>query len=179
MSFTEIYAVTKKGNPIFIGEAKNSNLGAMWIWVNLFNKYIKNNDKKYFNNHFNEIWNLIQNKNLFIYEKIVLVSTFDQFILLKEELDLFLKCLNRFNKSSLINSEDILNPNLVEQEIILLNHKKYNKYIGFIWNQTCVNGDKKQAYNIEGDKNYYSIQNYLGQSLEELISEFENKNNFN
>lgn len=175
MSYTEIYAVTKKGNPIFIGEAKNSHLGAMWIWVKLFDKYIKNNEKKYFNNHWQEIWDLVKNNKLSIYEKIVLVSTFDQFILLKEELDLFLKCLNKFNKSYLINDEDVLNPNLIEQEIILLNNKKFNKYIGFIWNQTSVNSDKKQAYNFEGEKNYYSIQDYLGKSLSELIKEFENE----
>lgn len=175
MSYTEIYAVSKKGNPIFIGEAKNAHLGAMWIWVNLFDKYIKNNEKKYFNNHWQETWDLVKNNKLSIYEKIVLVSTFDQFILLKEELDLFLKCLNKFNKSYLINDEEVLNPNLIEQEIILLNNKKFNKYIGFIWNQTSVNGDKKQAYKIEGEKNYYSIQDYLGQSLAELIKEFENE----
>lgn len=173
MSYTEIYAVTKKGNPIFIGEAKNAHLGAMWIWSLLFDKYIKNNEKKYFNNHWQEIWDLVKNKKLSTYEKVVLISTFDKFILLKEELDLFLKCLNLFNKLSLINNE--LNPNLIEQEKILLNNKKYNKYIGFIWNQTSVNGDRKQAYNIEGEKNYYSIQDYLEKSLEELIEEFENE----
>lgn len=156
MSYTELYGITKKGNFKLVMEIQNAHLGAMWIWNVLFDKYLKS--EKSFSESFQKIWDLIKSPALTKDEKVVLCSTFDFFVLKHEDIDIFINSLGKFIES-FKDGEGKLNPNLSKQIEEIENLKKYNKYTGYIYNQTSVNRfDYKTKYL---DENYFSVKDVL------------------
>lgn len=144
MSYTELYGVTKKGNFKLVNEFENASLGGLWIWKMLFDKYLKK--EEYFNESFKKIWDLIKSPELKEYEKIVLCSTFDYFVLKPEDIDEFVAALEIFI-NEFKDSEGLLNPNLSKQIQEIKKLKKYSKYIGYVYNQSSVGSiDDKNKY---------------------------------
>lgn len=137
MSYTEIYAITKKRKLVLVGEIKQAQLGCLWIWTKLLNEYFP--DKKPTLENFSFVWNLINSgdKQLDFFEIDVLKSTFDTYICKKDFAEQLSESLKLFNEK--YSNLDNLNPNLKEQFEILSKLSKYNKYICFVFNQTSVN----------------------------------------
>lgn len=154
MSETQLFGVTKKSNLILIGECKNSFYGARCIWQTMYEKYIP--DKKYLDmDELNKVWEL-QNKNIDYCDKVILISTFDRFFLLKDELPEYLEMLKQF----IVNNSLQQNENLNKQNSILKKVLSFNKYIGYVWNQTSINECIWQNYNFLISKNHFSIKDY-------------------
>ncbi len=152
MSYTEIYAITKKHNLIKIGEIKNSLLGCKWIWNKLLNKYFPNKVASLEN--YQLLWHLANSESntLNLFEKVVLKSTFDYYICDNQQalaLSHYLDEFNLFYSKFDENLKLSLNPNLKEQSEILLKKSKYNKYIRFVFNQTSINECLWKNVNLE------------------------------
>lgn len=156
MSYTELYGVTKNGNFKLVNKFENASLGGLWIWKMLFDKYLK--EEKYFNESFKKIWDLIKSPKLKEYEKIVLCSTLDYFVLKPKDIDEFVTALELFI-NEFKDSEGILNPNLSKQIQEIKKLKRYSKYIGYVYNQSSVSSiDDKNKYL---DNVYFSFKSAL------------------
>ena len=154
MSETQIFALTKKQNLILLGECKNSFHGAKCIWEVLYKKYIPNN--KYLDlEELQKVWNL-QREEIDKCDKIILISTFDWFILYHDELPEYLTMLKQF----IINHNLEENNNLKQQVNILEKTLNFNKYIGYVWNQTSVNECLWRDYNFNTYQVHFSIKTY-------------------
>lgn len=135
MSSTEIFAITKKRNLVLVGSIKQSQLGCIWIWNKLLKRYFP--DKKPNLENYNLVWGLAKTNNLDSFEYDVLDSTFDNYICKKENSLKLAESLELFNEKYSENNN--LNPNLKEQAEIFKKISKFNKYIGFVFNQTSIN----------------------------------------
>lgn len=165
MSRTEIYGFGKDGNIISQNEARNSFLGAMFIWTTLEKKYLPSLpiphwkkfdnfdgiEKEYYSRastlkpeNMKEIWSLIDDPRLSRIEKIVLSSTFDHALIKRENFEEFIEALTSFDKpkdSNLRTQAEIVKQFLDNEEIIALGY-----------NQTSVNSNPWWVYGNEEDE---------------------------
>lgn len=151
MSYTEIYKFKKSGKAEFLGETKNAWRGAMAIWNILDEKYLppfipewaknlqKDLDKKYYRSHdfagkaIKEVWDLFKSESVSETDKIVLGSTFDNVIVLKNDLPKLIEAFRNFKgQTSLKEQADILEKALKEDKNL----------IAIAWNQTSINSSK-------------------------------------
>lgn len=145
MSYTEIYKFKKNGNAQKIGDINNAFRGAMAVWSILEKKYLppfmpswaNGKPGNYtrlsdFKNAIKEIWNLLNAEQVSESDKIVLCSTFDNVIVLKEDLPKLITVFREFEGDT----------SLPEQADILENYfNTDDDLIAVAWNQTSVNGD--------------------------------------
>lgn len=154
MSYTEIYRITKAGNTKLIGEVKNAWRGAMAVWESLEKAYLpilprpmwlSENDyvergfwrtSSPFGDALKPIWALSEDKRLSESERICLLSTFDNVLVLKEDLPRLLKAFREFPYDTSLKEQ--------AEVIEAATHDKH--LFAICWNQTSVNGD------IPGDK---------------------------
>lgn len=135
MSYTEIYRVTPKGNTRFEGEIHNAFRGAMAVWKYLEEKYLPPfflHGQK-FNRMFGEmqeVWDLSKDQRLSEAERICLLSTFDNVMVLKEDIPKLCAAFREFAGET----------SLPEQATLIETIPKDNMW-GIVWNQTSVNGD--------------------------------------
>lgn len=148
MSYTEIFKFNKTGNAEPVNEVKNSWRGAMAVWnimderylpsfvpewakissMPLSEKYYRTSDQE----KIKEIWALADDPKVSEIDKIVLGSTFDNVIVLKENLPLLVKAFREFEgNTSLKEQADIIEEALKEDSELL----------AISWNQTSVNED--------------------------------------
>lgn len=131
MSYTEIFKFKEDGNAEMIAEIHNAHRGAMAIWVELGKKY--NTPFSLFSPQ--KVWGL-QNKNIDITDKICLLSTFDNVVIKKENLNRLISAFRDFSG----------NTSLKEQADVIENEfKKHNNLLGIAFNQTSVNGDNWES----------------------------------
>jgi len=145
MSYTELFYVTPKKRVVGYKDFRNSHLGAMRVWVNLYGAHLKDRiaeTKKIYGcemtspvsqDDYEAVWGLFKNPNITIYERAVLGSTFDNVILEKEHFNRFYEDVMKYAVYYPVGS-------LLYQATEILKLSKRN-IIGVCWNQTSVNGD--------------------------------------
>lgn len=156
MSYTEIYSFNKKGNAEFLGETKNSWRGAMAIWEILEKKYLeplpkpnwmtieRYNEGGYSRTSLSDnglapIWALYDSDKIDKIYKIVLGTTFDYYIVMKENINEVIEAFENFKGET----------SLKEQAIIISEILDDPDVIAIGWNQTSVNGDNWTNYNYD------------------------------
>jgi hypothetical protein len=153
MSCTELYYVTPKKKVVAHAEFRNSHLGAMRVWENLYKKYFKDRIAETKKLHgyepsgpispedYSMLWGLFWKTNIPVDERAVLGSTFDLVILEKEHFDRFYEDCMKYAVYYPAGS-------LLYQATTIQKLSKRN-IIGVCWNHTSVNGDM-----------YYELKEY-------------------
>lgn len=131
MSYTELYAVNKKGEVEFYDEVKNSWAGGMHVWNTLNEKY-SFNDSMF--TQFKRTWGAF-NKGVYEkYEDVMLGSSFDNCVIKKEDFDKMIAAMNQYLKEN-------PNSNYDEQIKIIETMKNDEEVFGLAWCQTSVAND--------------------------------------
>jgi hypothetical protein len=149
MSYTEIYRITKKGNTVLAGEIRNAHRGAMAVWTFLEDKYLPPNIKygqkmTRMIGDAQEVWDLAKDTRLTDGERICLLSTFDNVLVLKEDVFRLTKAFREFTGIT----------SLSEQADVIEKAATHKNCYGVCWNQTSVNADIPEK-NITGK--YWSL----------------------
>lgn len=177
MSYTELYNIDKKGDVKQFIELENAFRGAMSIWMRLEEKYleplpptyertvstaVKKNHRVFDMIGIREIWALFYDEKVSRADKIVLGSTFDGVIVLKENFSELLEAMTAFIKECNTTSLD-------EQIKVIKKLDKKEDSIGICWNQTSVNGgnweerydekDNPIPYNININIDHWNLFN--------------------
>ena len=175
MSFTEIYGFGRDGNVGLFGEVVNAWRGAMAIWVILEKRYLEplpmplwmspTDYKKngYSRTHqmpngkddpLKQIWDLFEDGKVSRVDKIVLGTTFDKVIVMRENIEETAKAFDEFKgETSLKEQANILRKMLEDDSIIAVG-----------WNQTSVNGDTWGNYNYNEETEESFPYNILTQT---------------
>lgn len=150
MSYVEIYAFDQKGYGYLYGEVKNSWLGAPAIWRYMEERYlppfvpegmtledvqrvVHKPSRLQSIDTMKEIWALADHPEVAESDRIVLATTFDQYLVRKEELPRLIAAFQEF-----FPFKD--NQNLRKQAEILKNANDDPDVIAIGWNQTSING---------------------------------------
>ena len=165
MSYTEIYTFNKEGNAEMTGEVKNAFRGAMAVWSEIDKKYlppfkpcwaeagkIYSRASDFIGGGLREVWDLFDNPKLSESDKIVLGTTFDDVIVMRDDVPKVLEAFKAFegNTSLLEQAEEIKR---------VLNED--NDVIAIAWNQTSVNGDAWETSTMDENQEYYLPYNIL------------------
>ncbi len=171
MSYTEIYKFNSRGKAEHIGETNNSWLGAAAVWGILEDKYLEpyfpswgEIGEKYSRlsmmfrpELMQEIWDLDKNDKVSDVDKIVLLSTFDNVVVLRKDIDRLLNAFEQFEGETSLKDQAQIIRNAIKED---------PKLIGIAWNQTSVNADswitegkngKWRPYNIKRDSKHWSL----------------------
>lgn len=163
MSTTEIYAIEKNGDVVPYGSAQNSWLGGMHVWNSLNEKYDLDGNMIF---GFDRTWNCFGKGIYEEYEDVVLGSTFDNVIVLKENFD---QLLTSFKKYYSVYP----NSNFGQQIEVIETMKADENVIGVAWCQTSVaddlwdfcydeEQDEVIPYNIFKGENHGELFDLLG-----------------
>jgi hypothetical protein len=162
MSYTEIYKFKKNGDAECFSEVKNAWRGAMAVWNILDKKYLPKyipdfakilgeTDKEYFRSFdfrgeaLKEVWDLSLKDNVSKTDKICLRSTFDNVVVLSENLPELLRAFRDFEgETSLPEQADA-----IEKEL-----KNDPELLAIAWSQTSVNGGAWESDELDDDENY-------------------------
>lgn len=159
MSYTEIFKFKKDGNSELVGETKNAFRSAMFVWRFLEKKYLSPyhpawarvlpspNPDGYTRTSdldaIREIWDLGESEKLTAEEKIILLSTFDDVIVMREDIPKIISSFRTFDPLS----------SLPEQaEIIEDLYNNDPDMIAIAWNQTSVNGQAWKEWDTSNDE---------------------------
>lgn len=140
MSTTEIYAIEKNGDVKAYESAQNSWLGAMHVWNFLSEKYDLGGSMMF---GFKRVWKAFNAGVYKNYENVVLGSTFDHAVVMKENFD---QLLISFKKYYAAHPES----NFGQQIEVIEAMKEDVNVIGVAWCQTSVVDDLWDYYN-EGE----------------------------
>lgn len=150
MSYTEIFGFDLEGNAHFEGEAHNAWRGGMAIWRIMELRHLPPLPPQYGmechrystfpvggkENPMKEIWDLADNPDIPVDQRIVLFTTFDNCLVKKEDLPRVIEALRAFE-----GEDHRGETNLGEQADILEQIAKDPEVIAVGWNQTSVNTD--------------------------------------
>jgi hypothetical protein len=145
MSYTEIYKFKKNGDAEMFAEVKNAFRGAMAIWITVEKRYLPkyipvwvmgDTSKNYSRitdisgKALNDIWALFDSDKVTEMDKIVLGSSFDNVVVMKDDLPKLIEAFRGFEGDT----------NLKEQADLIENAlKNDDDLIAIAWNQTSVN----------------------------------------
>lgn len=151
MSYTELFKFNKEGNAEWFAETKNAHRGAMAVWHRMEDKYLpeivplwasksmiaerKEKGERFYRfspSEMKEVWALLKQDNVSTEDKIVLGSTFDNVIVVRENLLDLIKLFNSFDGQTSLKEQAKEIENLLETD---------SEFIAIGWNQTSVNGD--------------------------------------
>ena len=160
MSYTEIYKFGKDGNCVFLDETKNSHRGAMAVWRHLEKKYLPPYVPSYLasmpesfrkeradwdytrfssstDDELKEFWNLVDEDRVDMTDKIVLSSTYDNVVVMREDIPTLLEAYRAFGgDTSLKEQADIIEKFLMSDDDL----------IAIAWNQTSVNSSPWETW---------------------------------
>jgi hypothetical protein len=152
MSCTELYAVAKGESQVLeVEEFRNSWGGGWFVWASLCKKYDIKNDKypEFLPGleEFEKLWALAKPENsencpLTNWEYNVLVSTFDDVMVKRDDMLLLAKSMERF-KDAHHNGKVVCSLGEQAAKIKELHAGEY-EYVA--WNQTSVNADAWRYY---------------------------------
>lgn len=149
MSYTEIYKFKKDGDAECVATVKNAFRGGMAIWLIVEKRYLPkyvptwatmlgDTSKEYSRisdfsgNGSKEIWSLFDSEIISETDNIVLGSTFDNVVVMKEDIPKLIEAFRNFEgETSLREQADIIEDVYQNDEDLL----------AIAWNQTPVNGD--------------------------------------
>ena len=175
MSYTEIYAFNQAGNAYLYGEVKNAWAGAVAVWRILEERYLPPYIPKWvketswyhpdlsfaeISSHLgyaptrlspycdqSEIWNLGQNSDVAIEDRIVLYTTYDKPLVKKEDLPKVIDAFRRFDGQTNLSAQaDILEKAYNDPDVIAIG-----------WNQTSISADHWGNYGGYDEVNDCSI----------------------
>lgn len=176
MSSTDVYAVQQNGDVIEIGSASNSHRGAMWIWNNLWLRYLQATYQKkqpwdgqsygflptMDEDETNRLWALAKDERVSEGDRLALVSTFDNVIVKPEDIEAIADALESFQPP---NENLALQASLIRQALA-------DGCRGVCWNQTSVNESpwwyydddegKYMPYNVDNSEKHW----WLGEEKE-------------
>ncbi|MFY1069204.1 hypothetical protein [Enterococcus sp. AD013-P3] len=145
MSTTEIMMIKSNGDVVGYTDIQNAWRGGMHVWNSLQEKY-NIHDKLFGVNGFKNTWAKFNKGFYQRHEDIVLGSTFDDVIVLKEDFGKLIHAFKMYGKeepaSSFSEQADIINKMIADEECI-----------GVAWNQTSVCDDAWDfGYDEENDE---------------------------
>ena len=170
MSYTEIYKFGKDGNAELFAEVKNSFRGAMAVWNILEKKYLPkyipewamgdtsreySRSSDFFGKALKEVWDLFYSDKISENDKVVLGSTFDNVIVMRNDIPMLIESFRCFEGETSLKEQS----NIIER---IYNDNK--TFIAIAWNQTSVNGDAWESDEImldEEDEEFYLPYNIL------------------
>lgn len=172
MSYTEIYKFKKDGDAELVAETKNAFRGAMAVWNILDEKYLppfipswatlmNDPNKRYyrsadiFGNGIKEVWGLFDDEKVSNIDKVVLGSTFDNVIVMKDDLPKLIDCFRKFEGDTSLKEQ----ADYIEECF-----KNDDDLIAIAWKQTSVNGDAWMSDELgedEGGEECYLPYNIL------------------
>lgn len=150
MSYTEIYKVKKDGDVVMIDEVRNAHRGAWSVWAILEERHLPTTEiTRLFTipsqeNKQKEIWDLAYNEKIPLHERMVLLSTFDNAIVSKQNIPDLLESFRKFDGETSLKEQ----ANIIEETF-----KNDDDMIGIAWNETSVNGDAWLSPNLTIDEN--------------------------
>lgn len=178
MSYTEIFSFDKDGNAHFAAEAHNAWRGGMAIWRIMELRHLPPLPPKYGmechrystfytgkgENPMKAIWDLSDNLDIPVEQRIVLFTTFDNCLVKKQDLPRVISALRSFE-----GEDHKGETNLAEQADALEEIYKDPEVIAVGWNQTSINAntwsnaggyddvkDEPTPYNcLTGDTHYW------------------------
>ena len=135
MSYTELYKVPKTGPLELYAEFHNAYRGAMLVWMNLGEHYLGE-----FNiMNLTPVWNLAKDFHLPLSHRIVLLATFDNVMIRKENLPRFVQAVDDYSKQ--------FDPGTLPEQCFKLGELVVDPTCYAVcWNQTSVNCD---AWEVE------------------------------
>lgn len=169
MSYTEIYKFKKDGNAECFAEVKNAFRGAMAIWTNVEKRYLPkyiptwamgDTSKEYsrtsdfMGGGLKEVWALFDTDKISETDKIVLGSSFDNVVVMKDDLPKLIEAFRNFQGETSLKEQADLIENAFKNDDDLL---------AIAWNQTSVNGDAWQSDETGLDE--YGDEIYLTYNL--------------
>lgn len=170
MSYTEIYKFKKDGNAQVFAEVKNAFRGAMAVWQAVEKRYLPKykpswafDDKEYsrvsdiMGNGLKEVWALFDGDKLSETDKIVLGSTFDNVVVMKDDLPKLIEAFRKFEGETSLKEQ---------ADLIEAAYKDDDDFIGIAWNQTSVNSDAWESDEVATDEDgeeYYPPYNLFKQ----------------
>lgn len=149
MSYTEIFGFDPEGNAHFEAEVKNAFRGGMAVWRIMELRHLPPLPPKYGmechrysmpplgkDNPMKEVWDLADNLDIPVDQRIVLFTTFDNCLVKKQDLPRVIAAMRAFEgedhrgETNLGEQADILEQIAADPEVIAVG-----------WNQTSVNAD--------------------------------------
>ena len=171
MSYTEIYKFGKDGNAENLGEVRNAFRGAMAVWMEMEKRYLSPypkpmwmDDADYKERGYSrtsasmglpmggkspmqEIWDLGDIERVSKQEKIVMLSTLDNVIVMRENIEELREAFESFDgETSLKEQAEIIKEALTDEDVIAV-----------AWNQTSVNADVWTYYDEDEEYSQYNI----------------------
>ena len=174
MSCTEIYGFDKSGNAYYYEEVKNAWRGAMAVWQELEKKYLPPYYSKYAHietsrctsfdeEAMKEIWNLAEQPNVSMHDKICLCTTFDKILVKKDDIFKVVEAFRNFEGDT----------SLSEQADILEEMYKDDDCIAVGWNQTSINCDTWENYKYNEEKDEREPYNCINDKEHEWLFDIE------
>lgn len=151
MSYTEIYKFKNTGESECFAEVKNAFRGAMAVWRTIEKKYLpkympswaRGDDSQeysrtsdFMGDGIEEIWGLFKSGKLSETDKICLGSTFDNVVVMKDDLQSLCNAFRAFDGDTSLKDQ---------AEKIEEAFKNDTDLIAIAWNQTSVNCDVWQS----------------------------------
>ena len=182
MSCTEIYGFDKQGIARWYRGVHNSWTGAWYVWSTLEKKYLPSLPKRWsgddaeyisrlLTSDASDVWNLVSDKRLEAYERILLLSTMDKALVEVSKLPEFISVLEKWIETYPGESN-----HSQQIEVIKLLMQEDISAVGF--NATSVNCDTytlaDEEEGIEG-YNYHDHSNwFVFEKYEDIMKEGEN-----
>lgn len=153
MSYVNIFKFDKNGDSESVVNIKNSYRGAMAVWNILGEKYCGHDASPFDLSALERIWNLADDKQVSIDERIVLCTTFDKCLIRKEDIPRVVSAFRNFEgKTSLKEQADALEELLTDDDCIAVG-----------WHQNSISCEQWFGYNCLKQSDHY----YLFDDLEE------------
>ncbi len=137
MSHTTIYAISKCGVPRYYEEFANSHGSAPMIWQALCKAWLGMSEREYYGRRLDELWPLADDISKPESERVVLQSTFDRAVVMRDDMlrlaDAFDAFAEKYAKPGYVCS--------LPEQARVLREMHAQGFIGACWNQTSVNGD--------------------------------------
>lgn len=148
MSYTEIFIFNRYGKSSSYAKMQNSWRGAMEVWKILGEKYIGQEVTSFQIDRFQKIWDLVDNPEVPVEERIVLFTTLDGCLTRRNNLLQVIKAFRGFRgDTSLPEQADIL------EEI----YNTVENCMAVGWHQNSISCDKWHHYNCIRKKEHFFL----------------------
>lgn len=119
MSYTEIFKFDKNGDSESVAGIKNSHRGCMAVWNYLGEKYLNQGASIFDISVMKRIWNLMNDSNVSMNERIVMGTTLDNCLVRKKDFKKVIYAFREFEgETSLKEQADVLEELLADDDCI-------------------------------------------------------------
>ncbi len=153
MTYQTLYKVTKNGDVEHVKNYNNSFLGAYLVWDKISRKYIDKDDPVPVAGDLQPVWDLWKNPQVPLCERVLMLATFDNIMLRKENFGAFIDAMGKCDRG--LTGHFYQNAKAIKE---MLND---DDCIAVCWNQTSVNADAWQTdgrpYNVNVDSEHWFL----------------------